>query len=67
MKNAKGGKKLKDGMQRSQSEVPAAQTGKSDQDARDDPRRQRRNREQMGVTEDHRTEDMAKKNRGTFP
>lgn len=36
-------------------------------DARDDPQKQRQNREHLGVDEDHATPDMKKGHRGTFP
>jgi hypothetical protein len=46
-------------------EVPP--TGKKPQDARDDPAQQERNREEMGVTPDHKTGKMKEEKRGTFP
>lgn len=43
------------------------QTGKRPGDARGDPEQQKRNREEMNVGEDHRTEKMREEKRGTFP
>ena len=36
-------------------------------DARDDPEKQRENQADLGVTPEHKTEDMEKGKRGTFP
>lgn len=36
-------------------------------DARDDPEKQKENRERLGVDEDHHTPDMKSGHRGTFP
>ncbi len=47
--------------------VDVPPTGKKPHDARDDPAQQERNREEMGVTPEHKTEDMKEKGRGTFP
>jgi hypothetical protein len=47
--------------------VDTPQTGKKPGDARGDPEQQKRNREDLKVGEDHRTEKMRKGNRGTFP
>jgi len=67
MNNTKGGRSQKRLLQRNQSEAPTGQTGKHDEDAREDPGQQQRNREELGVGEDHKTEDMQKGGRGTFP
>lgn len=50
-----------------QDTPPSDVTGKKPQDARDDPDQQKRNRDEMGVTDSHRTEEMEKSQRGTFP
>jgi hypothetical protein len=50
-----------------QPPVATPQTGRRPEDARDDHARQQRNRKDMGVREDHKTEDMEDKGRGTFP
>lgn len=41
--------------------------GMPGEDARGNPHKQRENEERMGVRPDHKTEDMEKKQRGTFP
>ena len=46
---------------------PAAQTGKNERDARDDEGKLHRNQKELGVGEDHKTEEMEKGSRGTFP
>ncbi len=66
MKSEKGGGNASRDTGR-QHQAPTGQTGKKPEDARGDPGRQERNREEMGVEEDHRTEDMQKGKRGTFP
>jgi hypothetical protein len=53
--------------QRDSQEAPTDQTGKHQDDAREEPGKQRRNREEMGVNEDHKTNDMEEGGRGTFP
>lgn len=37
------------------------------EDARGDAQKQRENQERLGVTPEHKTEEMEKKQRGTFP
>lgn len=44
--------------------VPGTPTG---DDARDDPEKIKENREKLGVGDDHKTSDMQKHHRGTFP
>ncbi len=65
--NAKGGQAHTRAAERSQDEASVGQTGKHADDAREDPSRQQKNREELGVSEDHRTQDMKKGRRGTFP
>lgn len=36
-------------------------------DARDQPEKLKRNRDQLGVDEEHKTPDMSERHRGTFP
>lgn len=67
MKNAKEGLSGPRASERNQHEAPVGQAGKHERDAREDLARQRKNREEMGVEEDHRTQDMEKRERGTFP
>jgi hypothetical protein len=45
----------------------AAQTGKNPADAREDDEKLAENQRHLGVDEDHKTEDMEKGGRGTFP
>jgi hypothetical protein len=47
--------------------VAVPQTGKKPGDARGDPAQQKRNREELNVGEDHRTDKMHEDNRDTFP
>ncbi|SFM16734.1 hypothetical protein [Nitrosomonas communis] len=47
--------------------VDTPQTGKKPGDARGDPEQQKRNREDLKVGEDHRTDKMREDKRGTFP
>lgn len=54
-------------LNRRENEAPADQTGKKPEDARGEPERQERNREDLGVEDNHRTEDMNRGKRGTFP
>jgi len=67
MKNAKGGTSQTRATQRNQHEAPSGQAGKHVDDAREDREKQQENREEMGVQEDHKTQDMEKGKRGTFP
>ena len=46
---------------------PAAQTGKNERDAREDDRKLHRNQDELGVGQDHKTDDMEEGGRGTFP
>lgn len=46
---------------------PAAQTGKNERDAREDDGKLQKNQQELGVGEDHKTEDMEEGGRGTFP
>jgi hypothetical protein len=41
--------------------------GSGQENARKHPEKQRENRAKMGVKEDHKTEKMEEKRRGTFP
>ena len=43
------------------------QTGKNEADARDDESKLAENQRDLGVGEDHKTEDMEEGGRGTFP
>jgi hypothetical protein len=48
-------------------EQPTAQTGKNERDAREDDRKLAENQQDLGVGEDHKTEEMEEGHRGTFP
>jgi hypothetical protein len=50
-----------------QDTPPSDVTGTKPNDARGDAAQQRRNREEMGVEDDHLTEKMKEEKRGTFP
>ena len=41
--------------------------GMPGEDARGDVQKQRENQERLGVTPEHKTEEMENKHRGTFP
>ena len=47
--------------------APAAQTGKNEADARDDDEKLAENQRDLGVDKEHKTGDMEKGGRGTFP
>ena len=47
--------------------VPAAQTGKNEANARDDEKKLAENQRDLGVDKGHKTDDMEKGGRGTFP
>ena len=49
------------------SQPSPAPTGKREGDARDEKSELKKNRKDLGVGEDHKTGDMDKRHRGTFP
>jgi hypothetical protein len=55
------------GDSKQQKTQPAPQTGKNDRDARDDDSQLSQNQKELGVGEDHKTDDMDQGKRGTFP
>lgn len=67
MTNRKGGSGETRAQERNQHEAPNDAASKRPEDARDKPSQQERNRKDMGVAPDHRTQDMEKGKRGTFP
>lgn len=74
MKNADSRTRLKDESTRPLKGTPTDQTGKHPRDARDegqagdaDPNKLRENRDELGVDEEHKSEDMQRGGRGTFP
>jgi hypothetical protein len=46
---------------------PAPQTGKNPKDAREDASQLAENQDELGVGADHKTDDMERGHRGTFP
>jgi len=50
-----------------QKNQPAPQTGKNDRDARENDSKLVQNQKELGVGEDHKTQDMEEGQRGTFP
>lgn len=48
-------------------EPPAPKTGKHEGDAREDEKQLTENQRELGVGDDHKTEDMEEGERGTFP
>jgi len=67
MKRANHGTKLQGTPQEMPAEPPAAQTGKNPKDAREDDAKLAENQQDLGVADDHKTEDMEEGGRGTFP
>lgn len=71
MKDANRGTQLKEQppKHRNQPEgsTPEEQTGTHEGDARSDEAALRKNRAKLGVNEAHRTEEMERGRRGTFP
>ena len=66
MKRANHGSPLKQATKR-EKPAPAAQTRKNPGDARDDESRLSKNQQELGIDEDHKTGEMEKHRRGTFP
>jgi hypothetical protein len=48
-------------------DLPPQKTGKLEGDAREDDRQLAENQQELGVGEDHKTEEMEEGGRGTFP
>ena len=67
MKRANHGTKLEGTPKQDIPAPPTAQTGKNPNDARDDDRKLAENQKDLGVEPDHKTEEMEKAHRGTFP
>ena len=67
MKRAEHGTKLEGTPKSDVPPMPTAQTGKNPSDARGDEEKQEKNRKDLGVGPDHKTEDMEESKRGTFP
>ena len=67
MKRANHGTPLKQHAKHEKPPAPAPQTGKNPKDAREDDGQLTKNQEELGVEKDHKTDDMEKGGRGTFP
>lgn len=67
MKRADHGAKLDTEAKHDKPPQPAAQTGKDPRDAREDEGKLAENQRELGVGEDHKTGDMKRGHRGTFP
>lgn len=67
MKRANHGTKLEGTPKQDVPPPPTAQTGKNPKDAREDDRKLHENQKDLGVGEDHKTEEMEQGHRGTFP
>jgi hypothetical protein len=67
MKRSEHGTKLDTDAKHPKPPQPAPQTGKNPRDARDDEGRLQENQEELGVGEDHKTDDMERGKRGTYP
>jgi hypothetical protein len=67
MKRANHGTRLQATAQETPAEPPEAKTGKNPKDARENDARLTENQRDLGVGQDHKTEDMEEGHRGTFP
>ena len=67
MKRANHGTQLKGSTKHPKPSPPAAQTGTNEHDAREDEGKLAENQKDLGVGPDHKTEDMERTDRGTFP
>ena len=65
MKRANHGTKLQGTRKHQNPPEPSAQTGKNPNDAREDDETLAENQQDLGVADDHKTDEM--ENRGTFP
>jgi hypothetical protein len=67
MKRANHSTQLGESEKHKKPSQPAAQTGKNEHDAREDAGKLKENRQDLGIADDHKTEDMEREHRGTFP
>ena len=67
MKRANHGTQLKGSTKHKQPPEQAPQTGKHEGVARDDVSQLAENQQELGVGDDHKTEEMEEGGRGTFP
>ncbi len=66
MKDANSSTRIKSG-EKQQREAPKPPAPGDEHRAKPQSERHRANQEELGVSEDHYTEDMKQKKRGTFP
>ncbi len=67
MKRSDHGTKLDTDVKHDKPPQPAPRTGKNPRDACDDESRLVENQRELGVGDDHKTEDMERGERGTYP
>ena len=67
MKRSNHGTQLDSTAKHKKPDEPAAQTGKNPKDAREDEAQLRENQDELGVGDDHKTDEMEEGERGTFP
>jgi hypothetical protein len=67
MKRSNHGTQLDDKPKHQKPPEPAEQTGRNPHDAREDDGQLAENQRELGVGKDHKTEDMERGHRGTFP
>ena len=67
MKRSNHGTSLSDDEKHKKPPEPAAQTGKNPSDAREDEGKLHQNQDNLGVGQDHKTDDMEEGGRGTYP
>ena len=67
MKNANHGTQLKGTPKQDAPQAPTPQTGKNPKDAREDDAKLAENQKELGVGDDHKTDEMEDGQRGTFP
>ena len=67
MKRANHGTQLEGTPKQDVPPPPTAQPRKNPKDARDDEQQLHENQQDLGVGDDHKTEEMEEGHRGTFP
>lgn len=67
MRRSNHGTRLDTEEKHEQPPQPAPQTGKNPHDAREDEAQLEKNQADLGVGDDHKTDDMERGHRGTFP
>lgn len=66
-KRADHNTQLKESAKDDQRPAPVTQTGKNPSDAREDDNKLAKSQRDLGVDKEHKTPDMEKGGRGTFP